>query len=344
MNSNWNSFLSQQNTAPSSALSAGQIEASDGDTIGLFNLEGFSLVRVAGEDALEFLQGQFTNDIREVSEAHFQMNSYCTPKGRALANFRVISDGQGYLLQMPTASAEILLKRLPMFILRSRVEITDLSQQWACVGLAGNGASELLQSLELPAPGSAGESATASGVTACRLQSQPERFLLLGQTEAMKSAWSRLQERATPGPLTTWNQLEIRAGIPWISAETREAFVPQMINLQLIDGVSFTKGCYTGQEVVARMRYLGKLKRQMYLAHLESGELPEAGTDLFCSASESPQGAGKVVNAVTDGEGGADLLAVIEIDSASNGEIRLRDADGPKLELRRLPYDFESAR
>ena len=135
-----------------------------------------------------------------------------------------------------------------------------------------------------------------------------------------------------------WALADIRAGIPSVLEETVEAFVPQMANLQLVGGVSFTKGCYTGQEVVARMQYLGKLKRRMYLAHVVSANAPKPGDELFARGSTSGQGAGKVVDAQPAGDG-YDLLAVIEINSLEQQSVHLGEA-GPALELLDLPYEF----
>ncbi len=139
-----------------------------------------------------------------------------------------------------------------------------------------------------------------------------------------------------------WALLDVRAGIPTVYPETVEAFVPQMTNMQLVDGVSFTKGCYTGQEIVARMQYLGKLKRRMYLAHVDTAEPPKAGDPLFSPQNASGQGAGRVVDARPAPEGGYDLLAVAEIESAENGELHLVGDRGPLLQLQELPYSLDT--
>jgi folate-binding protein YgfZ len=173
-----------------------------------------------------------------------------------------------------------------------------------------------------------------------RLPGPTPRFELLGPAAALIPLWQACEAQATPMDGNFWALQEIRAGIPTVYPETREAFVPQMANLQLIDGVSFTKGCYTGQEVVARMQYLGKLKRRMYLAHVRSDTPPRPGDELFAQGSASGQGAGKVVDAQAAGDG-YDLLAVIELESLSQGGVRLGE-NGPPLEILELPYEFAS--
>ena len=157
----------------------------------------------------------------------------------------------------------------------------------------------------------------------------------------MPSVWEKLSGNATPASREHWELLDIRAGIPTIHSDTTEAFVPQMINMQLIDGVSFTKGCYTGQEVVARMKYLGKLKRQMFLAHVDMETVPAPGTTLDAESSESGQGAGKVVNAQRSPDGGVDLLAVVELSSHDSDAVHLGDTSGPKLSFKELPYSLQ---
>jgi folate-binding protein YgfZ len=166
------------------------------------------------------------------------------------------------------------------------------------------------------------------------------RFALIGSADELIRIWESCESQAVPMDSNFWALQEIRAGVPTVYPETSEAFVPQMTNMQLIDGVSFTKGCYTGQEVVARMQYLGKLKRRMYLAHVHSEIAPKPGDELFAQGSTSGQGTGKVVDAQASGDG-YDLLAVIEISSVEQGSVHLGEA-GPPLEILELPYEFAS--
>jgi folate-binding protein YgfZ len=168
----------------------------------------------------------------------------------------------------------------------------------------------------------------------------PLRFEILGPVTSVSDLWKRLADGgAVPANTDRWNLLDIRAGIPTVYAATVEAFVPQMTNMQLVEGVSFTKGCYTGQEVVARMQYLGKLKRRMYRAEVATDRCPHPGDELFSGASESGQGTGKVVAAAPIGDGRCELLAVVEISAVEQGNVRLGEA-GPELEFRELPYAF----
>ncbi|MEW8499675.1 MAG: folate-binding protein, partial [Candidatus Thiodiazotropha taylori] len=171
-----------------------------------------------------------------------------------------------------------------------------------------------------------------------RLPGTTPRFEVIGPGPQVKEIWQTAEGQAQPATRGLWSLYEIRAGVPTLYPQTRESFVPQMANMQLIDGVSFTKGCYTGQEVVARMQYLGKLKRRMYLAHVESTTSPQPGDELFARLSTSGQGTGKVVEAQANGDG-YDLLAVIEIASAEEDQVLLGEQGSP-LEIVNLPYPF----
>jgi folate-binding protein YgfZ len=330
MNTQWSEFLQ---TRP-------VVEDLPAASCALNDLSHFGLIQVEGEDAEAFLQGQMTNDMRQVTETHSNLSGWCTAKGRMLASFRVFRLGDAYLLQTPAENLEGVVKRLGMYVLRAKVSVSDTSDRLCRIGLSGDCADELLQ------PHFASLPATANGVSrqddtvVIRMPGPLPRYEIVGPFERLMALWQDLEGDAARLGEDFWALQEIRAGIPTVFAETREAFVPQMTNMQLTDGVSFTKGCYTGQEVVARMHYLGKLKRRMYLAHVQSAVRPRPGDELFAAGSTSGQGAGKIVDARPAGDG-YELLAVIEVASAEAGEVLL-GASGPKLEIRDLPYEFPS--
>ena len=255
-----------------------------------------------------------------------------------LGSFWLFQRGEDLLMQLPLERLEPTLRRLKMFVLRSQVTLNDASDELVRFGLSGDCATSLLDA----APEEPWSTTTAGDVTVLRLPGDRPRFNLVGPLEAMASLWSRVSERATPTGPDFWALMDIRAGLPTVFDETAEAFVPQMANLQLLDGISFTKGCYTGQEVVARMQYLGKLKRRMYRARITSATRPEPGTELFSPSGESGQGIGRVVDAAPSPEGGFEALVVLQINSAEAGGIRLGGADGPRLVLEPLPYAFEA--
>ena len=340
MNPNWKAFLETQSATVDDA-GRGSLETTPkAADCALTDLSQFSVIAIRGEDRDTFLQGQLTNDIRELSDTHSQLSSHCSPKGRMLANFRVLRRDDKILLQLPGDKLDEILKRLRMFVLRSKVEITDASDELIPIGIAGSCATELLAQAFPELPERENDMTRVGELTVIRLAGSTPRFEILGPLEPIEALWQTLSATARIADSDLWALLDIRAGIPNVYAATTDAFVPQMANMQLIDGVSFTKGCYTGQEVVARMKYLGKLKRRMYLARVESATTPQPGDELHADASASNQASGRIVDARPIGDGRYEMLAVMEIEAAENGQIRL-GAGGPLLTVEPPPYGFD---
>lgn len=305
----------------------------------LCDLSHLGLIRASGNEVRSFLQGQLTNDVNLVTETLAQLSSYCSPKGRMLGSFWIMQRGDDLLLQMPRERLPAVLKRLQMFVLRAKVTLEDASDTLVRFGIAGTCAEASLPF----APAEAKATLTHDGITVLRLPGDRPRFEVIAPAAAAQAVWSKCAKDAMRVEPNFWALLDIRAGIPTVFEDTVEAFVPQMANLQLIGGVSFTKGCYTGQEVVARMQYLGKLKRRMYRARIDSAERPLPGTELYSASSESGQGAGRVVDSATAPDGGYEALVVLQISSAEADDVRLVDASGPVVELLDLPYAFPAA-
>ncbi len=302
----------------------------------LCDLSHLGLIRVRGEDAASFLQGQLTNDIDKVTPGLSQLSSYCSPKGRMLASFRIVRRGDDLLLMLPMERLGPILKRLQMFVLMSKVELADASSELARIEISSDCAADLLP-IEPPAEDNGVR--TLDGFTVIRVPGDRPRFQVLGTPAAMQALWEEAAQAATPFSRRAGALLDIRAGIPMVVDATAETFVPQMANLHVVKGVSFTKGCYTGQEIVARMQYLGKLKRRMYRVRIDAQDQPQAGDEVFSEHSASGRGTGKVVSAAPSPEGGYEALVVIEISAAEAGDIHLGDRSGPRLELLDLPYE-----
>jgi folate-binding protein YgfZ len=343
--SSWLNFLQQQGATlvegrvTDFGNAATELQCAASGTV-LIPLTHLGLLRARGDDAADFLQGQTSNDVRLVDAGHHQLNSYCTAKGRMLALFTLFMRDDDYYLQLPQELLAAVQKRLGIFIMRSAVKLEEAGGELVSFGLSGPQADKLLRKALGDCPAEPGHTLTIDGVTLLRRPGDTPRFICLADPERLIALWRLLTPETNPAGANGWELLEIRAGIPAITGDLVEAFVPQMINLQLIDGVNFKKGCYPGQEIVARMQYLGKLKRRMYRAYIDAAELPAAGTELYSPDSESGQGAGKVVRASPSPNGGCELLVVAEINRAEQQTLYLKDADGPHLERRELPYRF----
>jgi folate-binding protein YgfZ len=340
MNSQWQTFLADRSAVIDNAGRSHFPDSPASADCALVDLSHLGLIALEGPEAAIFLQGQVTNDINAIGTTRTQLSAHCNPKGRMLASFRVLRQDERIYLLLHRSMVPGLLQRLRMFLLRAKATISDASDELVAVGLAGDCAHALLAPHFAELPQGDNDLTRAGELTAIRLPAPVPRFLLVGPPGTMKTLWADLEGQAQIVDPDYWALLDIHAGLPQVLPETREAFVPQMVNLQLIDGVSFTKGCYTGQEVVARMQYLGKLKRRMYRAQVASERSPSPGDELYAEGSSSEQGAGRVVDARASGPGRYELLAVVEIDAAEGQAVRLGGPEGPILTLSPPPYGF----
>jgi folate-binding protein YgfZ len=305
--------------------------AADGTIVA--DLSQLGVIALRGEDTASFLQGQLTNDIRGLRADTAQWNAYCSPKGRLLGNFLTWRQGEDYCLQLSGDILSSVQKRLSMFIMRAKVQARDASDETVRLVVAGKQALAAVTAAAGAVPDA------LMGSTACDtgqvIRVGADKFVLSISPQHAATVWQTLCQSATPVGAPVWDWLRLNAGVPMIVAATQEQFVPQMVNLEVIGGVSFQKGCYPGQEIVARSQYLGKLKRRMFLAHVDVEAAP--GDNLY-SADFEGQVTGTIVNAAPAPAGGFDVLAVAQVESASTQTLHLKAADGAALTLKPLPY------
>ena len=302
----------------------------------LCDLSQTATLSVSGEDAQAFLQNLLSNDIRDVTASQAQYSSFNSAKGRMLATFVIWRDGNDYLLQLPASLADALRKKLSMYVLRAKVVITDACAEVVSLGLSGSAAQEILSKLgiELPA---LPLGVTHSNLSFSVIKFSENRFQLNATPQQAQTLWQTLSVQARPVASACWNNLTIQAGVPVILPQTQEQFVPQMVNFDLIGGINFKKGCYPGQEIVARMHYLGKLKRRMYLAHISADVAPKPGDELY-SEDMAEQASGMIANVAASPDGGYNVLAVIQIASHDAYPIHLGSLQGAPLIFKSLPY------
>ena len=291
-----------------------------------------ALIAITGDDATTFLQGQLTNDVEALKAGEAQWTGWCSPKGRLLATFLLVKRAAGYLAMLPGEIAPAIAKRLGMFVLRSKVRIEDASARHARIGLGGEGAAAIAAAI-LGAQTERMRWREKDGVIGVVLE--PARVLFLATPEAAPRLVEALAGRAARAGAEAWERASIRAGIPTVVAATQEEFVPQMANFDLIGAVSFRKGCYTGQEIVARTQYRGILKKRMAVAHVD-GAAPTPGQSVY-SRAFGEQSAGTVVNAAPAPDGGFDFLVVAQIESLRDGDLRLGSPDGAPIAIRSQP-------
>ena len=289
-------------------------------------LTHWGVIRAHGADASSFLQSQLTNDVTLLGQTQARLAGFCSAKGRLQASFTLWKTAPDEVLLACAASVlPATLKRLSMFVLRARCKLSDASADVPLQGIAGSTARERLGDQ------SVWEVRASQGMTLLRLPDAAglPRALLPGPVSS----------DTLPPPITldAWRWLEVRSGVPTIEAATAEQFVPQMLNYELVGGVDFSKGCYPGQEVVARSQYRGTIKRRMFLFDCDDA-LAAAGQEVFHSA-DAGQPAGMVVNAAPlPGGSGASALVEVKLAALSSGSLHLGAAGGPVLRRAELPY------
>lgn len=302
----------------------------------LCDLSHLTLLEVDGADAVTFLQGQVTNDVKLLDGHQAHYTGYCSPKGRLLALFLAFAH-QGHIhLQLPKSIAEAITKRLKMYVMRSKVTINDTSDRIIKLGLNGPEATALLLEHFNEVPSSPYALSTLENATLLKLPSIAghDRYQIYTTLDFANSIWESLKQKTTPVGKPCWDWLEINAGIPEIVASTQEQFVPQMVNLDLLNAINFKKGCYTGQEIVARTHYLGSVKRRAFLMHVDSEQMPNPN-DKIIDANGAE--VGQIVRSAPADKGGFDVLAELRIEAQQAGTVYW---DGHALLHKPLPYSL----
>jgi folate-binding protein YgfZ len=337
------------NEAWSAALAA-RGAAIDGDTARSFGDPGSELAATAsgsvladlshlgvlgfgGDDSRAFLQTQLSCDVAALGADSSTFGAYCSPKGRMLASFLLWPTPSGFEMALARGLAPAIEKRLRQYVLRAKVVVADRTTDYAVFGIAGPAARPALEAATGAAATQPHRVTRGAGTTAIAMPG--DRFLLVVAAGAAAGLWDALARTLRPVGTPCWHWLDIRSGIPLVTPATHEAFVPQMTNLELLGGVSFQKGCYPGQEVVARTQYLGKSKRRMFRAHVDVEAFP--GDELF-SEDLGDQASGTIVSAAPSPEGGFEVLAVAPTASVAASVVHLRSLDGPPLRFLALPY------
>ncbi|MGE0350413.1 YgfZ/GcvT domain-containing protein [Hydrogenophaga sp.] len=297
---------------------------------GVARLTHLGVIRVQGDDAAAFLQGQLTQDFVLLEPTQARLAAFCSAKGRMQASFVGVKRSNDEILLV--CSRDLLastLKRLSMFVLRAKAKLSDASDAFALFGLAGDAVPPALPA----APWSQWRDGASSVV---RL------YPADGVARALQVAPVDAPAPAAPAlPDALWHWMDVRSGVATLSQPVFDAFVPQMLNYESVGGVNFKKGCYPGQEVVARSQFRGTLKRRAYLVHADA-ELA-AGQEVFLE-SDAEQPCGTVVQAAAHPEGGFDAIVSLQTSAAAQGGLRAGGADGadgadgPSLQLQALPY------
>jgi hypothetical protein len=333
--SSWLSFLASRGARLTATTVAdfgeppAEIAAALQGTI-LVDLSHNALLSITGDDAAGFLHAQLTNDVQSLPVGAAQWNGWCTAKGRLLATFLLARREDGFLLMLPAEIASGVTKRLAMFVLRSKVKIADISLERVRMGFAGRSAGVIAARHFGHTPDPM-RSVDKDGATCIALDG--ERFVILAPPEPAPHLWDALSQNARQAGADAWELSLIHAGVPTVTAATQEEFVPQMANLDLIGGLNFKKGCYPGQEIVARTQYRGILKKRMARVHVAGDSRPMPGESVYSSAF-GDQSAGTLVNVAPSPEGGFDALVVVQLEGLARGDLTW---SGAPVEIRSQP-------
>jgi folate-binding protein YgfZ len=307
---------------------------------GLAKLDHLGIIRVTGADAASFLQGQLTNDVALLGLNQSRLAAFCSAKGRMQASFTIykqpaLDPAQTTPDIYMVCSRDILaptLKRLSMFVMRAKAKLTDVTAEFDIFGLTGN-TINLIATQEINTPAIAKfNTSTIIALRPALGQSRALCIMPAGDAPPVGEAFST----------ELWNWGEVHAGIAFITSPIVEAFVPQMLNYESVDGVNFKKGCYPGQEVVARSQFRGTLKRRAFVVQIEASELqPLVGQEVF-NDSDAEQACGMVVqvakNPATDLSGGYSAIVSMQVSASAGGQLTLGSANGANITLLPLPY------
>jgi len=314
-----------------------EIQSAVNDSV-MIDLSHFAIIRVTGDDATEFLHGQFTSDVNAISKQGFQFSAWCNPKGQIVTNFLLLKMDKDFLLLLPENIKTQFMQRLQMYILRADVTLQDESESLIRIGLS---CSELTQAVKemIEVIQTAEQMQTHKSVHLFQIQTDKPRYIIIGTAEEIQPVWDTFNGNIKPAGIHSWSLLDILAGRPWVSETTSAMFLPQMLNLDILGGLSYQKGCYPGQEIITRLSQRGQLKRKMFLARTQNGVGIKPGQNLY--SKDDDQVVGTVVNIAPDPGGGHTMLAVVDIDNAESGHVIFEQREDSPLTFLTLPYHLD---
>lgn len=289
-----------------------------------FDLSHYALLKVTGPDAFDFLQKQFSGDLGLIDVYGWLFSAWCLPNGRVVTTFIIFRHDNSLFLILPGMMKNKIVRRLSMFVLHSNVKINDVSDEYALFGITGDDTD--IRTLH-----------TRSTIL-LRLWDNNSRYVLICKMDDAADLLITICNTYKEGDRGNWSLLDIEAGIPWIVDSTSENYLPQMLNLDLMQGLSYKKGCYPGQEVIARLHYRGQLKKRMYLGSGDTVITPGPGDHI--ELADTGATVGDVIDAERHPDGGIRFLAVSESEHADKTTLRLRDSGTATIKLAPINYNL----
>ena len=297
-------------------------------------LTHLGIIAVDGDDRRPFLQGQLTADLQSLSPTTSQLAALCNPQGRVVAVVRLVELDDAICLLLPAETVSGVLARLQRYVLRAKVTLSDHSNTISSLGIVDNKLQYIEKVLGISLPDRPGAVALGPAFRVLRTEADAPRWLLLTQVELAERLAGELGWKGDPDDSRRWRLADLQTGLPVVYPQTQESFLPQMLNLDILESISFTKGCYTGQEIIARTQNLGRIKRRMLRFAVDGEEQPMPGDTVYSKQEK----AGDIVTAVAN-EDGWELLAVIKL-SACKEHLSLDDRGKRALNSLPLPYSI----
>lgn len=304
--------------------------------LALISLPGASAITLSGEDSVTFLQGQVTCDVTTLGTKQMLLGAHCSPKGKTWSVFRLVNVRSDLCLLCNTDAKDASLVELKKYGVFSKTEITDAGERFVQLGLVGESAKQAVVSLFGAAPDSEAPVLPVEQGVVIFLDTPLPRYLLVLEKEQASIVDALSAEQA---PEAMWEQLEIAAGLPQLAKPHLDEYVPQMLNLQALDAISFSKGCYSGQETIARMRYLGRNKRALFRLTGSVSDPVQLDDELEMQLGESWRRAGKVIRLVQQQQQ-IELLAVLPNDIDRTSVLRVKNQPESQLRIAALPYEL----
>lgn len=289
-----------------------------------FDLSHFAILKISGKDASVFLNAQFTCDLAELDHRDWLFTAWCLPNGRAITTFILFRQGHEYYMMLPAMLRDKVMQRLSMYVLRSDVRITDCSDDITLLGLAGENAASLIDNLHINGP-----------ATLLKLQGYKPRYIICCPNDIVGDVMQPVSANCEEADRSGWSILDIEAGLAWIINATSEMYLPQMLNLDHIAGLSYKKGCYPGQEVISRLHFRGKLKKRLFLGHADASITPGPGDRIETGEHNN---AGDVIDAERYPEGGLCFLAVIDLAHADADNLYIRNQNAIPVHIAAIEY------
>jgi tRNA-modifying protein YgfZ len=283
-------------------------------------LPHLGMLRVSGEKATKFLQGQLTCDVNQINQNHSSMGLHCNPQGRIISNFRILDDENNYDLITLRELLPIAVQALNKYALFSRIDpILDTSEAWMHIGIIGENAHIDLATLLPTLPTKLDDVHRYEEMVAICIDIHTPRWHVLGKRNIMQHFQEKLQVLIQSIAFSTWQTLDLQQKLFWIHPEISEKFTPHALDLQHTHAISFKKGCYTGQEVIARVHYRGTLKAALYHAQIKTTTIPPLNTAVYTKNNDNP--VGYIIAAQKNAEQTVDILVSLQIAAAEENHV-----------------------